>query len=401
MNAALPGLETLGDLSGRRVLLRADLNVPLADGQVRDDARIRAVLPTITQLCSAGARVVLLAHLGRPGGEPVAGLSLAPVASRLAELADPQVRFVPATTGEAARRAVAELAPGAVAMLENLRFAAGETAKDDTERGRFADELAGLGDAYVGDAFGAVHRKHASVYDLPARLPHAAGDLVRAEVAALRQLVENPDRPFAVVLGGAKVSDKLGVIAALIERVDALLIGGGMCFSFLAARGGAIGASLVERDQFDTCRGFLRRAEELGVALLLPVDVLAAEQLDETPVIAPADSIPAGLRGLDIGPDSAAIFQAGLRGARTVFWNGPMGVFERPAFAGGTAAVARAVAEVTGEGGRTVVGGGDSAAAVHALGLHDSDFGHVSTGGGASLEYLEGRPLPGLTALAR
>lgn len=401
MNAQLPGVEALGDLSGRRVLLRVDLNVPLSGGEVSDDARIRAVLPTLHQLSRAGARVVVLAHLGRPGGQVRRELSLAPVARRLAALAEPAVHFAAELTGAPARRAVADLPPGQVLVLENLRFHSGETARDDGERAGFADSLAELGDAYVGDAFGVVHRKHASVYDLPLRLPHAAGSLVLAEVAALAGLVEDPVRPYVVVLGGSKVSDKLGVIAALIERVDKLLIGGGMCFSFLAAVGGAVGASLVEPEQFAACRGFRARAAQRGVALLLPVDVLAATDPTGAPRAVVADAIPPGLRGLDIGPHSVAAFEHALSCARTVFWNGPMGVYESPAFASGTAAIARAVAGVTKAGGRSVVGGGDSAAAVHALGLADSDFGHVSTGGGAALEYLQGRSLPGLLALGR
>lgn len=382
-------LADLGDLSGRRVLLRSDLNVPLADGGIGDDARIRASVPTLRALLDAGARVVVCAHLGRPGGQRVAALSLRPVADRLAELLGQPVRFVPQTVPDPGT-----LGDDPVVLLENLRFDPRETAKDDAARAELADELATLADAYVDDAFGAVHRRHASVYDVAQRLPHAAGRLVDAEVAALGRLTGSPARPYAVVLGGSKVSDKLAVIANLLPVVDRLLVGGGMCFTFLLAGGGSVGESLVEPDQVDACREFLSSGK-----VVLPVDVVIAERVaaDVPTRVVPADAIPDGWRGLDIGAQAAAAFGAGLADAATVFWNGPMGVFELPPFAAGTRAVAEAVAAVAGF---SVVGGGDSAAAVHALGIPEARFGHVSTGGGASLEYLEGRELPGLAALA-
>jgi phosphoglycerate kinase len=385
------------------VLVRSDLNVPLADGPsasrvIGDDGRIRASLPTIRALADAGARVVVCAHLGRPKGEPKPELSLAPVAVRLAKLLDRPVALATDTAGDSATAVVAALGDGDVALLENLRFEAAETSKDDAERGAFADRLAALADAYVGDGFGAVHRKHASVFDVPQRLPHYAGGLIATETAVLRRLTTDPERPYVVVLGGAKVSDKLGVIANLLGSVDRLLVGGGMAYTFLAAQGHEVGTSLLETDQLDTVRGFLAEAEKRGVQLLLPTDVIAATAFsaDAPHEVVAADSIPADCMGLDIGPDTRVAFAAALADARTVFWNGPMGVFEMEPYSGGTRALAEALTRVDG---LTVVGGGDSAAAVRALGFPESAFGHISTGGGASLELLEGRELPGLTAL--
>ncbi|MGQ0625752.1 MAG: phosphoglycerate kinase [Sporichthyaceae bacterium] len=397
-------IDELGDLRGRRVLVRCDLNVPFttcADGtrEISDDGRIRASLPVITDLSERGARVLVCAHLGRPQGEANPLLSLAPVAARLAELLGAQVIFSPEVTGERAAATVAGLGDGHVALLENVRFAAAETSKDDAVRGQFAAELAELADAYVGDAFGAVHRKHASVYDLARLLPSAGGPLVRAEVDVLRRLTQDPARPYAVVLGGAKVSDKLAVIDNLLAVADRILIGGGMVYTFLAAQGHEVGASLLETEQLDTVRGYLAEADKRGVELVLPLDVIAADRFaaDADAVVVDADAIPADRMGLDIGPASAELFAAKLADAATVFWNGPMGVFEMPAFAGGTEAVARALA---GGAAFSVVGGGDSAAAIRLLGFADEAFGHISTGGGASLEYLEGKTLPGLAALA-
>jgi phosphoglycerate kinase len=393
-------VRTLDDLlaegvAGRRVLVRADLNVPLDNGSITDDGRIRAVLPTITTLRDAGARVIVMSHLGRPKGAPDPAFSLRPVADRLGELLGAPVAFATDTVGEQARQTAAGLADGGVALLENLRFNPGETSRDDAERGGFAAALAAFGDAYVDDAFGAVHRRHASVYDLARLLPRYAGGLVLAEVEVLRRLTGNPDRPYAVVLGGSKVSDKLGVIDALLPKVDRMIIGGGMCFTFLAAQGHGVGDSLLEADQVDTCRRLLDAA---GDKLVLPTDIVVADDFSadaKTQVVA-ADAIPDGWKGLDIGPDSVFRFAAELAGAGTVFWNGPMGVFELAPFAAGTRGVAQAVA---GCPGLTVVGGGDSAAAVRTLGLDESAFTHISTGGGASLEYLEGETLPGLAAL--
>jgi phosphoglycerate kinase len=376
---------------------------------ILDDGRIRASLPTIQALAGRGARVVVCAHLGRPKGADPA-LSLRPVAARLGELLTTDVRFVPdtagAVAGERARAAVGALGDGDVAVLENLRFEPGETSKDAAERAEFADRLSGLAECYVGDGFGAVHRKHASVYDVPARLPHAAGRLVRTEVEVLRTLTEHPARPYAVVLGGAKVSDKLGVIGNLIDRVDRLLVGGGMVFTFLKARGHEVGSSLLEEDQVPMVRELMAKAEARGVELVLPVDIVAATgyAADADHLVVPAEAIPADRMGLDIGPRSAALFADRLADAQTVFWNGPMGVFEFPAFAAGTRAVAEQLVAITATDGSeqaafTVVGGGDSAAAVRALGLPEDRFSHISTGGGASLEYLEGKTLPGLAAL--
>jgi phosphoglycerate kinase len=391
-------IDELGDVRGKRVLVRSDLNVPLADGVIGDDGRIRASVPTINELAEKGARVIVCAHLGRPKGKPQPEFSLRPVAARLGELLGREVRFADDTVGDSARATADALADGEVALLENLRFNAGETSKDDAERGGFADALAGLAELYVGDGFGAVHRRHASVYDVPRRLPHAAGGLVAAEVEVLRQLTEDPKRPYAVVLGGAKVSDKLGVIANLLGKVDRLLIGGGMAYTFLKAQGHEVGRSLLQADQLDEVRGFLKEAEERGVELVLPVDVLAATGFaaDAPHEAVDATAIPADREGLDIGPRSRELFASRLADAATVFWNGPMGVFEFDAFSGGTRAVAEAL---IGSGAFTVVGGGDSAAAVRKLGLPEDGFSHISTGGGASLEYLEGKTLPGLAAL--
>jgi phosphoglycerate kinase len=396
--------SSLGDVAGKRVLVRSDLNVPLDGTEITDDGRIRASVPTIRALADAGARVVVTAHLGRPKGAPEDRYSLRPVASRLGELLGAEVAFATDTVGDSARSTVERLADGQVALLENVRFNPGETSKDESERGAFADELAALADAFVSDGFGVVHRKQASVYDVAQRLPHAMGGLVSAEIDVLRRLTESPERPYVVVLGGSKVSDKLGVIDNLLGKADKLLIGGGMVFTFLKAQGHEVGKSLLEDDQVETCRAYLQRAEESGVQILLPGDVVvdtAFPSGDRTPEpqVVPADQIPADALGLDIGPASGADFAAALADARTVFWNGPMGVFEVPQFADGTRAVAQALTGVTERGGLSVVGGGDSAAAVRALGFDEAAFGHISTGGGASLEYLEGKELPGITVL--
>lgn len=382
-------------VQGRHVLVRSDLNVPMSDGDITDDGRIKASLPTITALAEAGARVVVIAHLGRPKGERREDMSLEPVAIRIQRLLGRTVAFATDTVGTDATATVTAQADGDIALLENLRFHREETSKDDAERGAFADRLASLADVYVGDGFGAVHRKHASVYDVAQRLPSYAGGLVRREVEVLQRLTESPERPYVVVLGGAKVSDKLGVIAALLPKVDRLLIGGGMCFTFLKAQGHEVGRSLLEADQVDQCRRLLG---ESGDRVVLPVDVVVADAVadDAATETVPADAIPAGRLGLDIGPRTVESFAAVLAGARTVFWNGPMGVFEKAPFAAGTRGVARAVADCPG---LTVVGGGDSAAAVRALGLDEAAYTHISTGGGASLEYLEGAELPGLQAL--
>jgi phosphoglycerate kinase len=394
-------LDDLGDVRGKRVLVRSDLNVPLDGTTITDDGRIRASVPTISTLHGRGARVVVCAHLGRPKGVPEARYSLAPVVARLSELLGAPVAFATDTVGDDANNVVDGLEDGDVALLENLRFEPGETSKDDAERGRFADDLASLADLYVDDAFGAVHRKHASVYDVPRRLPHAAGRLVLDEVEVLRRLTKDPDRPYAVVLGGAKVSDKLAVIDSLLGKADRLLIGGGMAYTFLKAQGYEVGTSLLEEEQVDVVRGYLEQGRNSGVEIVLPVDVVAATEFaaDADREVVPVDAIPADRMGLDIGPDSARLFSQRLADCRTVFWNGPMGVFEMAPFAAGTRAIAEALTGVTGRGGLTVVGGGDSAAAVRQLGFAETAFGHISTGGGASLEYLEGRELPGLTAL--
>ena len=386
------------DVAGKRVFLRCDLNVPLKEAKITDDGRIRASLPTISALLAKGASIVIAAHLGRPKGEVKPELSLAPVAVRLAELLGKPVQFIPAITGADVTAKAQTLAPGEILLLENIRFASAETSKDESERLALATELAKLADIYVGDGFGAVHRKHASVFDLPKLMPHAAGTLVSAEVEVLKKLTVDPVRPYGVVLGGSKVSDKIGVIANLLGKVDVMAIGGGMLFTFLAAQGKEIGTSLVEVDLIDTVKGLIKQAEDSGVKLLIPTDIVIAPTFsaDATPTLVSSDAIPNNQMGLDIGPESAAAFAAAIKGCKTVFWNGPMGVFEFPKFAAGTKVVAQALTEVSGI---SVVGGGDSAAAVRALGFEDSQFGYISTGGGASLEYLEGKELPGLTAL--
>ncbi|MEU3155982.1 phosphoglycerate kinase [Streptomyces griseus] len=390
-------------VAGKRVFVRADLNVPLDGTTITDDGRIRAVLPTVAKLAEAGARVVVASHLGRPKGAPDPAFSLAPAAARLGELLGADVAFATDTVGESARATVAGLADGQVAVVENLRFNAGETSKDDAERGAFADQLAELADVYVGDGFGAVHRKHASVFDLPARLPHYAGYLIATEVGVLKKLTTDVKRPYAVVLGGAKVSDKLGVIDHLLERADRILIGGGMAYTFLKAQGHEVGSSLLQEDQIPAVQEYLRRAEEKGVEFVLPVDVVVAPAFPDLKTKAPAhpttvaaDAIPAGQMGLDNGPETNKLYASKLADAATVFWNGPMGVFEHPDFADGTRAVAQALVDSPAF---SVVGGGDSAAAVRILGFDENAFGHISTGGGASLEYLEGKTLPGLAAL--
>jgi phosphoglycerate kinase len=391
-------INDLGELRGQRVLVRSDLNVPLDGSTITDDGRIRASLPTIQRLRDAGAKVIVTAHLGRPKGEPDPAYSLRPVADRLGELLGADVAFATDTVGSSARETVDGLADGQVALLENVRFNAGETSKDDAERDEFADRLATLADAFVSDGFGVVHRRQASVVDVAERLPHAAGGLVETEVRALRQLVESPERPYVVVLGGSKVSDKLGVIERLLTTADRILVGGGMVFTFLAAQGHEVGESLLERDQLDTVRDYLDTARERDVEIVLPTDIVVVPELAEeaAATVVPADRIPADQLGVDIGPDAAKAFADAIRAARTVFWNGPMGVFELRPFAAGTAAVAHALTQVDG---LTVVGGGDSAAAVRLLEFPDDQFGHISTGGGASLEFLEGKPLPGLRIL--
>ncbi|GAB3285911.1 phosphoglycerate kinase [Sinomonas notoginsengisoli] len=409
--------RTLDDLladgvRGRRVLVRSDLNVPLDGSTITDDGRVRASLPVIRKLAEAGARVLVMAHLGRPKGAPDPKYSIKPAADRLAELAKPAgitVTLAADTVGESARSLAAALEDGQVLVLENVRFDSRETSKDDGERGAFARELAALTEpdgAYVDDAFGAVHRRHASVYDIARVLPAYQGELVRAEVEVLKRLAEGAERPYVVVLGGSKVSDKLAVIDNLIGKADKLLVGGGMLFTFLAAQGRTVGSSLLEQDQIATVQDYLECASAAGTEFVLPTDVVVAAKFaaDAEHEVAAADAIeetefgPAGV-GLDIGPDTAASFAKEIAGARTVFWNGPMGVFEFPAFAAGTKAVAQGLVDATEAGALTVVGGGDSAAAVRTLGFEDSQFGHISTGGGASLEYLEGKELPGLTAL--
>ena len=393
----MPDLSTI-DVAGKRVFLRCDLNVPLKEGVIKDDGRIKASLPTIQTLLEKGASLVIAAHLGRPKGEAKPELSLAPVAKRLAELLGREVKFTGEVTGAAVTATAESLKVGEILLLENIRFSAAETSKEESERAAFAADLAKLADFYVGDGFGAVHRKHASVFDLPKLLPHAAGKLVAAEVEVLKKLTQNPERPYGVVLGGAKVSDKLGVIENLLGKVDVLAIGGGMVFTFLKAQGKEIGTSLVEAEMLDVVKGLIATAEKNGVKLLLPTDIVVAPAFaaDSTPTLVSADVIPADQMGLDIGPVSAAAFAAEIAKCKTVFWNGPMGVFEFPNFAAGTKVVAQALTEVSGI---SVVGGGDSAAAVRALGFADSQFGYISTGGGASLEYLEGKELPGLKAL--
>jgi phosphoglycerate kinase len=408
----------LGGLRGKTVLVRSDLNVPMGagaseatgensgaseatggqSGAITDDGRIRASLPTIERLAAKGARVVVMAHLGRPDGTPDPKYSLRPVAERMSALLGQQVSFATDTVGDSARVTVASLADGEIALLENVRFNPAETAKDDTVRDAFAGELATLAVAFVSDGFGVVHRKQASVYDIAQRLPSAMGDLVAAEIDVLERLTGQPDDPYVVALGGSKVSDKLAVIDDLLRRADKLLIGGGMAYTFLAAQGFGVGTSLLEKDQVETCRTYIERARQTGVELVLPSDAVVADRFaaDAEMQVVAADSIPSDAMGLDIGPETAKTFAAALADARTVFWNGPMGVFEFDAFAAGTRAVAQALTEVAG---LAVVGGGDSAAAVRLLGFDESAFGHISTGGGASLEYLEGKALPGIEVL--
>jgi phosphoglycerate kinase len=400
ISTAVKELSSL-DFRGKRVLLRCDLNVPLkgegSDRVITDDGRIRASLPTINALLEGGASLVIAAHLGRPKGERKPELSLAPIAKRLSELLEKEVTFATDTIGSSADSAVASLTNGGIVLLENVRYEAAETSKDDSQRQAMAEKLASYADVYVGDGFGAVHRKHASVYEAALALPHAAGKLIGAEVDVLRRLTEFPERPYGVILGGAKVSDKIGVITNLLDKVNMLAIGGGMLFTFLAAQGKEIGTSLVEADSIPLVKDLLSRAEKLGVKVLLPTDLVVAPAFaNESPSVVSADSIPSNQMGLDIGPESARAFAAAIKECKTVFWNGPMGVFEFSHFAAGTKVVAQALTEVSG---LSVVGGGDSAAAVRALGFNDSQFGYISTGGGASLEYLEGKELPGLTAL--
>lgn len=391
-------IESLGDLRGKRVLVRSDFNVPLKDGVITDDGRIRAALPTLEKLVHAGARVVVMAHLGRPKGEVKPEFSLAPVAARLGELVDAPVTLAKDVTGPSAHEVVAALKDGEIALLENVRFDARETSKVDAEREALAKEYAELGDVFVSDGFGVVHRKQASVYDIAKILPSAAGLLVVKEIESLRRATDNPERPYAVVLGGSKVSDKLGVIANLLTKADMLLIGGGMVFTFLAAKGLSVGKSLLEEDQIDVVKGYIDEAAQRGVELVLPVDIIVASEFsaDAPATVVPADAIPADQMGLDIGPESQKLFAEKLATTKTVAWNGPMGVFEFPAFSGGT----RAVAEALSKGSMfSVVGGGDSAAAVRLLGFDESTFSHISTGGGASLELLEGKVLPGIAVL--
>jgi phosphoglycerate kinase len=400
ISTAVKELSSL-DFRGKRVLLRCDLNVPLkgegSDRVITDDGRIRASLPTINALLEGGASLVIAAHLGRPKGERKPELSLAPIAKRLSELLEKEVTFATDTIGSSADSAVASLTNGGIVLLENVRYEAAETSKDDSQRQAMAEKLASYADVYVGDGFGAVHRKHASVYEAALALPHAAGKLIGAEVDVLRRLTEFPERPYGVILGGAKVSDKIGVITNLLDKVNMLAIGGGMLFTFLAAQGKEIGTSLVEADSIPLVKDLISRAEKLGVKVLLPTDIVVAPAFaNESPSVVSADSIPSNQMGLDIGPESARAFAAAIKECKTVFWNGPMGVFEFSHFAAGTKVVAQALTEVSG---LSVVGGGDSAAAVRALGFNDSQFGYISTGGGASLEYLEGKELPGLTAL--
>jgi phosphoglycerate kinase len=396
-------IDSLGELAGKRVLVRCDLNVPLKDGRITDDGRIRASLPTLQRLIAAGARVIVVSHLGRPDGTPDQKYSLEPVAYRLGELLERPVAFASDTVGGAAEQTVSGLDDGDIAVLENLRFNPQETSKDAGERERFAAQLAQFADAFVSDGFGVVHREQASVFELAKLLPSAAGLLIEQELGVLERLTTSPEKPYAVVLGGSKVSDKLDVIGALLPKVDTLLVGGGMVFTFLAAQGHPVGASLLEQDQIENVKGYIAQAEKLGVELVLPTDIVVASKFgaDAETAVTAADAIEgtpfgsAGL-GLDIGPESSARFAEIIAKAKTVFWNGPMGVFELAPFAAGTRAVAEALTRVTG---LSVVGGGDSAAAVRALGFADDQFGHISTGGGASLEFLEGKRLPGLEVL--
>lgn len=391
-------IADLGDLRGKTVLVRSDLNVPLDGTTITDDGRVRAAVPTIKSLLDGGAKVVVAAHLGRPKGAPEAKYSLAPVATRLGELLGVPVHLATDTIGDSAKATVAALADGEVAMLENIRFDPRETSKVEEERASLATDLAALADFYVSDGFGVVHRKQASVYDIALKLPAAVGSLVLKEVESLKKATDNPDRPYVVVLGGSKVSDKLGVIANLIGKADRLLIGGGMVYTFLAAQGYTVGKSLLEADQIETVKGYLDLAKEKGVEIVLPTDILAADSFaaDSAFEVVPAGAIPDDKIGLDIGPDSQVLFASKILDAKTIVWNGPMGVFEFPAFAGGTRAVAQALVDTEGF---SIVGGGDSAAAVRLLGFDESKFGHISTGGGASLEYLEGKTLPGIAVL--
>jgi phosphoglycerate kinase len=395
-------LKNLSDLlaegvAGRRVLVRADLNVPLDGDKITDDGRVRASVPTIKALADAGARVIVTAHLGRPKGEPDPQFSLAPAAARLGELLGAEVALAKDVVGESAKSVVEALSDGGVGMLENVRFDPRETSKDEAERSALADELAAFADVFVSDGFGVVHRKQASVYDIAKKLPAYVGGLVDAELRVLRKLTDDLERPYVVVLGGAKVSDKLGVIANLLAKVDKLLIGGGMAYTFLKAQGHEVGNSLLQADQLDQVKGFLAEADKRGVELVLPVDVLVTAEFGNTDhEVVGTDAIPADKMGLDIGPKSRELFASKLADAKTVFWNGPMGVFEIETYAGGTRAVAEALVK---SDAFTVVGGGDSAAAVRALGLPEDGFSHISTGGGASLEFLEGKDLPGISVL--
>lgn len=395
-------LATLGGLSGKRVLLRADFNVPLEGGTITDDGRIRAALPTINALREAGARVLVMAHLGRPKGEADPKFSLAPVAKRLGELLNAEVPLAEDLVGESARALAHDLADGEVGLLENVRFDPRETSKDDAERGELARQLATLADVFVSDGFGVVHRKQASVYDVAKLLPAAAGALVEKEISALSRATSDPARPYVVVLGGSKVSDKLGVIENLLGKADTLCIGGGMVFTFLAALGHEVGSSLLEADQVETVRGYLETAKERGVSIVLPADVVVAPAFaaDAPATVVPADAIPADQMGLDIGPEASKNFQEVIAAGKTVVWNGPMGVFEFAAFAGGTKAVATGMIQATAAGAFTIVGGGDSAAAVRLLSFDEAGFSHISTGGGASLEFLEGKILPGIDILS-
>lgn len=392
-------IESLGDLSGKSVLVRSDFNVPLdADKNITDDGRIRAALPTLKLLLDAGAKVIVVAHLGRPKGKVNPDYSLAPVAKRLEELAGVKVTLAGDTVGEGAKAAVAEAKPGEIVLLENVRFNAAETSKDDAEREAFAKELASLADVFVSDGFGVVHRKQASVYDVAKLLPAATGLLVAKEIESLGKAVNNPERPYVVVLGGSKVSDKLGVIANLLSKADKLIVGGGMAYTFLAAKGYEVGTSLLEKDQIDTVKGYIETAEKNGVELLLPIDTVVAPFFgaDAPATVVPSTEIPADQMGLDIGPKTRELFADAIKSAKTVVWNGPMGVFEFPAFAEGTKAVAKAMSE---SDAFSVIGGGDSASAVRNLGFDESTFSHISTGGGASLELLEGKVLPGIAVL--
>ena len=394
----LKTIDSLGELRGRRVLVRADLNVPLDGTTITDDGRIRAALPTLTRLVEAGARVAVISHLGRPKGEPEEKYSLRPVVGSLGELLGQEVAFATDTVGPSAQETVAALGDGQVAVLENLRFNAGETAKTDEERLAFARELAALGDAFVSDGFGVVHRKQASVYELATLLPAAAGELVLREVDSLRKVTDEPERPFVVVLGGAKIADKLGVIDALLGRADRILIGGGMAYTFQKALGHEVGLSLLDESKIDVVREYMERAKANGVELVLPVDTVVAPEFsaDSPTTVVGVDGIPADQEGMDIGPETAKLFGEKIADAATVFWNGPMGVFEFPAFAEGTKSVADQLGAASGY---TVVGGGDSAAAVRILGVDETLFSHISTGGGASLELIEGKDLPGISIL--